>query len=124
MDIAVRAAALGVVAAIVGLLIRKNNPEITVLLSLAASTAILTVALSLIGDVMEVAFLAREMSGLSPAVIRPVIKCVGIGIIAKIGADACRDAGSAGTASAVEFAGVVAALFTALPLMRTLLKMM
>ena len=48
----------------------------------------------------------------------------GIGIIAKIGADACRDAGSAGTASAVEFAGVVAALFTALPLMRTLLKMM
>ena len=113
---------MGVVAAIVGLLIRKNNPEITVLLSLAASTAILTVALSLIGDVMEVAFLAREMSGLSPAVIRPVIKCVGIGIIAKIGA--CRDAGSAGTASAVEFAGVVAALFTALPLMRTLLKMM
>ena len=111
MDIAVKAVAAGVLAAICGLLIKKNNPE-------------LAVAMGLADGIMEVIGLARDMSGLSSAILTPVVKCVGIGIIAKLGADSCRDAGSAGTASAVELAGTIAAVFTALPLMRTMLKMM
>ncbi|NCB51789.1 MAG: stage III sporulation protein AD [Clostridia bacterium] len=124
MDIAVKAVAAGVIAAIFGLIIRKNNPELAVVLSIAACAVILAVALGLADGVMEVVGLARDLSGLSSAVFTPVVKCVGIGIIAKLGADSCRDAGSAGTASAVELAGAIAAVFTALPLMRTLLKMM
>jgi stage III sporulation protein AD len=124
MDIAVKAAAAGIIAALAGLLIRRSNPELTAVLGLAACAAILTVAFGLVGGVMAVVGRAEELSGLSSAVLKPVMKCVGIGIIAKIGADTCRDAGSAGTASAVELAGTMAAIFTALPLMETLLKML
>lgn len=112
------------IAAISGLIIRKNNPELAVVLYLAACAVILAVALGLADGVMEVVGLAKDMSGLTSAVLTPVVKCVGIGIIAKLGADSCRDAGSGSTASAVELAGTIAAVFTALPLMRTLLKMM
>lgn len=124
MDIAVKAAAAGIIAALAGLLIRRNNPELTAVLSLAACAVILTVALGLVGGVMDVVGQAEVLSGLSSAVLTPVVKCVGIGIIAKIGADTCRDAGSAGMASAVELAGAMAAIFTALPLMEALLKML
>lgn len=124
MDIAVKAAAAGIIAALGGLLIRKSNPELAALLSLAAGAVILAAAMGLVGSAMEVVALAQDMSGLSSTVLRPVLKCVGIGIIAKLGADSCRDAGSTGTASAVELAGTVAAVFTALPLMETLLRML
>ncbi len=123
MDITVKAAAVGVCAALIALVIRKNNPELALALCLAAAAATLSSALGLWDGVMEVVRYARELSGLSGAVLTSVIKCVGIGVTAKLGADTCRDSGSASVASSVELAGAVAALYTALPLMRTLLSM-
>ena len=64
---------------------------------------------------------ARELSGLSPALFTPVVKCVGIGIVCALGSEACRDAGSSQLASAVELAGAAAALVCALPLISALL---
>jgi stage III sporulation protein AD len=124
MDIAVKAVAAGIIAVLAAMTLKKTNAEFFIVIVLAACAVILIFALELGGSVMEVVELAEEMSGLSSAVLTPVVKCVGIGIIAKIGADICRDADSDGIASSVELAGVIAALFTALPLMRTLLGMM
>ena len=64
---------------------------------------------------------ARELSGLSPALFTPVVKCVGIGIVCALGSEACKDAGSGQLASAVELAGAAAALVCALPLVSALL---
>ena len=123
MDAAVKAAVLGTVAAAGALLIRKSNPEMALLLGIAVVACISAAALKLISAMADVLNAAMDMSGLSTALFTPVIKCVGIGITAKLCGDICRDASQSGIASAVEFAGAAAAVYAALPLIRTLMDM-
>jgi stage III sporulation protein AD len=123
MEIASKAAVLGAVAACAALLIKKSNPELAFALSAAVTACICAAAIKLMSSVISVVREAVDFSGLSPAIFSPVLKCTAICIIAKISADMCRDASQSGAASAVELAGSAAALFTALPLLETLMKM-
>ncbi len=121
MELAAKAVAAGVCAALMALLLKKSNAELAVCLGLAAAAVILASVLGLASDISDAAERARELTGLSPALFSPVVKCVGIGVVCSIGSEACRDAGSGQLASAVELAGAAAALVCALPLISTLL---
>lgn len=123
MELITKAAIIGIAGALVSLLLRKTNPELSLLLTLSVGVVIVAVALELAGNVLDVVELAAEMSGLSSAVLTPVLKCVGIGIVSKLASDVCRDAGQGSIASSVELAGSICALYAALPLIRTLLQM-
>ncbi|MFR3922676.1 MAG: SpoIIIAC/SpoIIIAD family protein [Dysosmobacter welbionis] len=50
-----------------------------------------------------------EAAGLSPAVLAPVLKTVGIAILTHISAEVCRDAKESGIAAFVETAGAAVA---------------
>ena len=65
-------------------------------------------------------FLERlaEQSGVSRTLLTPLYKTVGIALVVKVGGGLCRDAGESALAAALEFAGTVCALLTALPLLR------
>lgn len=121
MELAAKAVAAGICAALMALLLKKSNTELSVCLGLAAAAAILMAVLGLADELAAAAARARELSGLSPALFTPVVKCVGIGIVCALGSEACRDAGSSQLASAVELAGAAAALVCALPLISALL---
>ena len=123
MELAIKAAALGAVAAIGALLIKKSNPEIALLLAAAVIACMTAGVLRLAGALWEVINAAQSLSGLSSGVFLPVLKCVGIGITAKICADLCRDASQGAIASTVELVGSVAAVYVCLPLISTLMKM-
>ena len=82
---------------------------------------ILTLALGSVEDVVAMAEDLRDMAGLSPAVVAPVIKTVGIAILTHIAAQVCKDAGEGGIAAVTETAGSALALCTALPLLRAVL---
>ena len=121
MELAAKAVAAGVCAALMVLLLKKTNAELGICLGLAAAVVILLSVLGLADGIAQAALRAQELSGLSPALFSPIVKCVGIGIICALGAGACRDAGNSQLASAVELAGAAAALVCALPLMSALL---
>ena len=65
----------------------------------------------------------QEETELSPGVVTPVIKCVGIGVVTRLAAELCRDAGQGASAAAVEVCGAACAMVTVLPLIRALLKL-
>ena len=67
MELAAKAAAVGVCAALMALLLKKSNAELALCLGLAAGAAILAATLSLAEDILGAAERARELSGLSPA---------------------------------------------------------
>ena len=66
---------------------------------------------------------AIALSGLSGVYTGPLLKCMTISILTMIGESLCKDAGQAAGACAVQLVGVAAALYAALPLMRTFLTM-
>ena len=119
----IQAAALGLAGALISVLLRKSAPELGLALSLAVSLVAAGLALSLFRDLKEIVDLAGEQTGLSPAILSPVLKCVGIGIVTRLSSELCKDAGQGAVASAVELCGAACAMVTALPLIRTLLQM-
>ena len=70
-------------------------------------------------------FLERlaEQSGVSRTLLTPLYKTVGIALVVKVGGGLCRDAGESALAAALEFAGTICALLTALPLLRAVLEL-
>lgn len=123
MTVLMKAAATGIAGAILSLLLKKNAPELGLALSIAISLLAASLAVEVLDGLREVLRLAQEQTGLSPSVVGPVFKCVGIGVVTRLAADMCKDAGQSAVASAVELCGTACAMTAALPLVRTLLQM-
>ncbi len=123
MTILMKAAAVAIAGALITMLLKKSAPELGLALSLAVSLLAAGLGAGLLEELGEVMDMAREQTGLSGGIVGPVYKCVGIGIVTRLAADICKDAGQGAVSSAVELCGTVCALGAALPLVRTLLQM-
>ena len=123
MSALIQAAALGLAGALISVLLRKSAPELGLALSVAISVVAAGLAVGLFRDLKEIVELAGEQTGLSPAIISPVLKCVGIGVVTRLSVELCKDAGQGAIASAVELCGTACAMVTALPLIRALMEM-
>ncbi len=121
MDIVIKAAAIAVIAVLCILLVRKSNQELSLAAALAVTAVICIAAVQMLAEIVELIKYAINLAGLGGAVFAPVLKCTGIAIVVHIGSGLCKDAGQNSVASSLELVGSAAALFTALPLMRSLL---
>ena len=113
MELVTQAAGICVIAALLGLVLRRGSPEITLLLALGKP----------LGELL--AFLNRlaEQTSVPSALFLPLYKTVGIAMVVKVGGGLCRDAGESALASVLELAGTVCALLAALPLLRAVLEL-
>jgi stage III sporulation protein AD len=115
-------AALGILAALCAVVLRKQTPELAVVLALLAGAMILGMSLTPLTGVRVMLDKLQQAAGLSPAVVTPVIKTVGVGLLTRFSAALCRDAGESGIAVFLEVAGGGAALLLAVPLMEMVLE--
>lgn len=124
MNVIIKIAAIALVSALCTLLIKSRNSEQAFLLGTAAAVIICITAMEFLGDTVDFIKEMIELSNVSSAVFLPVIKCMGIAIITKLVCELCKDAGQAGIASAVEYMGAVAGVYTSLPLLKTTLNLL
>ncbi|MEL4106213.1 stage III sporulation AC/AD family protein [Oscillospiraceae bacterium WX1] len=123
MAILIKVAAIAVAGTVLALVIRKNSPELALMLTVSLALVALYLAFDTIKSVTDFVLSLSDMALISPAVLSIVFKAVGISIITKLSADVCRDAGQSSVASGVELAGSFAALYLALPLFETVITM-
>ncbi len=123
MESIVKIAAIAVVAALCAVTVKKQVPELGLAIGLIAGTLILASSVAALKSAKDLMETLADTVGLSPAVLTPVIKTVGIAIITKLAAEICRDAKEGGIAAFVETAGAASALFVALPLIEMVLSM-
>ena len=122
MEVMAKLAAVGVTAVVLSAVLKKNTPELALLLVLAAGLWMLTLAA---GGLAAAAALMEELAqqaGLSEALLEPVVKTVALSILTKLTVELCRSAGEGG--AFVETAGAVLALLAALPLVRAVAQLM
>jgi stage III sporulation protein AD len=122
MDLILKAVVIGISGGVLTLIIKRTNPELSVLLTLTVCVFIVGMALEVFSEVAEVFKLIELNSSFSSAYTAPLLKCVGIGITARIGSDVCRDSGQEAVASGVEICGAFCALYVSLPLIKTMLR--
>ena len=107
----VKIAAIAVAAALCAVVVKKNVAELGMVLALCAGAIILSCSLGALEGVKELMDTLADTAGLSPAVLAPVVKTVGIAVLTRVSAELCRDAKEGGIAAFVETAGAAAALF-------------
>jgi stage III sporulation protein AD len=118
MVILVKIAAVAVAGAILSHVLRKNSPEMSLLLTVALALIAVALAFDVVAGVTDFLKSVAETAQISSAVLSIVLKTVGISIITKLSADVCRDAGQTSVASGVELTGAFTALYVSLPLFR------
>ena len=117
-------AAVGVTAVVLSAVLRKNTPELALLLTLAAGLWMMALAAQGLGAAAELMRELAGQAGLSEALLEPVAKTVALSILTRLTAEICRSAGEGGTAAFVETAGAALALLAALPLAGAVARMM
>ena len=120
----IKVAAAAIAAAICAVVVRKQAPELALVLTVCAGAVILLYCSGALTAAMELMDKLVEAGGLSAQVVEPVIKTAGIAIVTRLAADFCRDAQEGGLASAVELAGTALALVTVLPLMSAVVDLL
>ena len=118
MEMMVRAAAVGITAAVLGAVLRKSVPELALLLALAAGLWMLAAAADGLSQLAALMEELAGLAGLSGEVLSPLFKVVALSILTRLAVEICRGAGESGVAAFLETAGTVAALTAAVPLTR------
>ena len=123
MELIFKSAAAAISGAVIIMLIKRHNPELSTILSICTVTVILISALTFVSELKELVRTAVRLSGTSDIYISAVLTCLAVSIVTKLGSDICRDASQAALASTVEFAGTVCAVSIVLPIVSSMLEL-
>ena len=114
---------IGIIAVLFSAILKKNNRELALLLSLAACVLIALLLLSLAQPILEFLSKLRGLSGLEDGTMTPLLKTLGVGILTQICATICADAGENALAGLIEVCGSILALYVSLPLLEAVIEM-
>jgi len=106
----VKVLAAAVVGSALGVLIKKERPEMSLALGIAITSLALYASFEILGATLDFLRTVSEAAGIPNATLAIVLKTAGIGILTKFIADICKEAEKASAAGAVEFIGAATAL--------------
>jgi len=116
-------AGLGLAAAVLVVVVRKERPEMAMLLALAAGVIVFLVILPQIAEVVRLLEELAVRAHINVLFITDILKIIGIAYLAEFAGQICRDAGQESIGSRVEMAGKVIILVLAIPIISAVLDM-
>ena len=119
----IRIAAIGIIAAILGIVLSEKKPEMVILIGLAFGAAALIIAFSKAGAIIALIEDTIAKAGIDAKLLVPVLKVTGMAYITQFSVDACRDAGQNAIASKIETVGKIMMLAVAVPIVTSLIRM-
>lgn len=119
-----QAAVLGVLAAVLATLLKRNSKDLALVLTIAACCIIGVLVVRTAEPIVDFLGRLQGMTGLDAELMVPMLKAVGIGLLTEIAAGVCADAGESAIGKLVELAGGLLALSVALPLLEAVLQML
>jgi len=120
----VKVAAAAIVAAICAVIVRKQVPEIGVVLAVCACAIILLLCSQPIREIADLLDRLAKMGGVTQDMLKPVMKVIGISVVTRFSSDLCRDAKEGALASTVEMTGSLLALLATFPLLTAVLELL
>lgn len=116
--------AIGVAGTLCAMTIRKQTPELALVLALVTGGLILYASRTALAQAVDLLKQLASVAGLSEELLTPLIKTVGISILIRLSAQLCRDGGLGSVATFLELAGSLAALAVAAPLLKAVLELL
>ena len=123
MEIFVKIVAFAIISAIAAGIVKRNVPEISIVL-IAVACALLFGAISGVFEtVIEFINELSALAGIAPEILEPVLKVCAISILAKIGSDICKESGNISLAGIVELCASVVAIALSMPLLNAVIEL-
>ena len=114
---------VGIIGAILSLTVKKYNPDLSILISIASGLIIIFGILESISQIIDVLKLISEKSGINSAYISLVLKVIAIAYVSEFGAQLCKDAGENAIGAKVELSGKVLIMVISAPVILAVLDM-
>ena len=124
MDIYLRLVAGILIAAILTMVLKKQERDIAVLLSLTVCTIVVISISAYLGEMVSVVWQLSEISGIDESWIRMILKILGIGLLSQISASICSDSGNQSLSQAIQILTNVVILWLCMPLLEQILMLL
>ena len=119
----IQVVAVGILSAILALTIKKQSPEIALMITIVASVLIFFMIMPLLAAAVGIIYnFGSNLDGRVPYVAL-VLQIIGIAYVAELGAHICSDAGESAIAAKIELAGKVLIMAAAAPILIDVLNM-
>ena len=119
----IQVVAVGLLSAVLAITIKKQSPEIALMITIMASVLIFFMVMPLLaGAVGVIQNFGGQLDGRVPYVSL-ILQILGIAYVAELGAQVCIDAGESAIASKIELAGKVLIMAAASPILLDVLNM-
>ena len=118
-----RLTALAAAAAVLAVAVRKQTPELSLALVIAACCVAGMLVLSFAEPLVDTVKALSEKAGLSANLAAALYKILGIGLLTGISADICLDAGQSALAKLIETGGGLVCVCLSLPLLQAVLEL-
>jgi len=115
--------AVGIIAGVMSLAIKKQAPEIALLISIAAAVLIFFMILPKLSAVFGVLGTVADRIRGDMGFIGTLLQITGIAYIAEFGSQICKDAGEGAIATKIELAGKVLIMAASTPIIMALLNL-
>ena len=122
MEMILKATGIVTISVVLTVTLRRDQPTISLLLSLVAMIVLFEIAGDALTAVVSVGQDMAKLSSLSGKQLSVLLKVLAITVLTKFTVDFCKDAGCAGIAGIAEMTGNLLAIFTATPLLQELLQ--
>lgn len=123
MDMFLKAVAAALITAVIGLVLVKQGKDMLILLTLAASAMIATIAFTYLKSVISFLHRLTEISKLDTELLAVLLKTVGIGLIGELAGLICADAGNAALEKSIQILTTAVILWLSIPLFESLLDL-
>jgi stage III sporulation protein AD len=114
--------ALGLIVAVFAVLLRRERPEMAMILALGFGVIIFLMVLNKLGAIITVFQDVTRRAQVDELYLTTLLKILGIAYIAEFGAQVCRDSGEGTVANKIELAGKVLIMILALPIFVAILE--
>ena len=123
MDTSFRLSAMLLTATVLTLVLKKQNPELSLVLTLAACAVAAGLLIRCLEPVLSLAASLAARAELEDKLIAPLWKCLGLGLWTELTSAVCADAGQSAMAKLAELGGSLLCLVISLPLLQAVLAL-
>lgn len=117
-----RVVGVGLLGVLLANMLKKDKPEIHLLVLLATGVIILVLLLSSLTQVINSFGSLLAKAGIDDSLFGGVLKIVGVGYLTEYAASICTDSGAASVADKIQLAGKITVFLMGLPIVTTLVS--
>lgn len=124
MELFLRGAGLVLVGVVLTIVVGRQSPDLSLVLSLAVCCCICIPAAAYLGSMMDLLGEIRRLGNLDRGVVSILLKCAGIGFIGELACLICQDAGQNAMAKALQILSGAAMIYLSIPMLRMFLELL